>query len=140
MGASLLKFMVSGYKGAKDFEGTLDAAMQSLMANAAQQQQQAQSQPPQPSPEQIKAQIAQQKIAADAQSEEAKNQTAIQVAQLQAQVKQQELQLRAYEAQTHAKQVDAEIERDQTATHIAIVDGAHQQAMDRVTPLTPGGL
>ena len=127
-GVELMKFMVAGYKGAKDFEGTLDAMMQGLIAQSAQKS----TTPPQPTPAMLKAQTAQMQIQANAQSDQEKNQTLKDIAGLQAQLKAQDLQIRALEAQTKAKAVDATIARDAANTHIAVIDSAHANAMDRL--------
>lgn len=128
MGIELMKFMVSGYKGAKEFEGTLDAAMQQLQANMAQMQQQ----PPKPTPAELKSQAQMQQLQAQVQIATEANQKDVAIAQMQAQLKAQDLQLKAFAAQTHAKEVDASIARDQAHTHIDVVSAAHGQAMDRV--------
>lgn len=68
------KFMVSGFKGARSIEGTIDQTLQELQAKAAQ----AAQQPPQPSPEE-KAAMA--KAQADAQAEQVRAQVDMQVEQ-----------------------------------------------------------
>lgn len=125
-GISLIKFMVSGYKGAKEFEGTLDAMLQQLTSAVAGKAQM----PPKPTPEMMKAQTAQMQIQATAQANEQTNQTNLQIAQMQAQIKAQKLQIDALNAQTKAKVAEASIARDQAHTHIAVIEGAHSQAMD----------
>lgn len=125
-GLALMKFMVSGYKGAKEFEGTLDDEMKKFVAAGAQQQQT----PPKPTPAELKAQGQQAQIAADMQQTQMQEQTKRDIAGLQAQIKGQDLQIKALEAQTKAKQVDAQIARDQAHTHIDVVGAAHSNALD----------
>lgn len=126
-GLEMLKWMVSDYKGAKGLEGVLNQATEQLQQAAAQQQQQ----PPKPTPAEMKMQAQQAQIQADMQIAQIQAQSAQAIAQMQAQIKQMSLQIDAMNAQTKAKAVDASIARDQAHTHMALVEGAHTQAMDR---------
>lgn len=125
-GLALMKMMVSGYKAAKEFEGTLDDSMQQLMAAQAQQK----NQPPKPTPQELKAQTAQMQIASDERIAAVEAQSAQAIAGVQAQLKQMALQIDAMNAQTKAKQVEAAISRDQARTHIDVVNAAHSNALD----------
>jgi len=87
LGLELIKWGVSGFKGAQAIEGVIDNGLQQLL-QAAQQGHGAQKQP---SPDQTKAQAVMQKAQLDYQAVQMQEQTKIQIAQLQAQLKQQEL-------------------------------------------------
>lgn len=89
----LLKFAVSGFKGATEVEGMMDRALDQMIAAASQPT------PPQPSPEEIKAQAEMQKMQAEMQLKQQEAQQRLQLEQQQAQadltVQQQQAQLDA---------------------------------------------
>lgn len=93
----LLKFAVSGFKGAAEVEGMMDRALDQVIAQASQPQQ------PQPSPEEIKAQAEMQKMQMEMQLKQQEAQQRLQLEQQQAQadltVQQQQAQLDAQLAQ-----------------------------------------
>lgn len=93
----LLKFAVSGFKGAAEVEGMMDRALDQVIATASQPQ------PPQPSPEEIKAQAEMQKMQMEMQLKQQEAQQRLQLEQQQAQadltVQQQQAQLDAQLAQ-----------------------------------------
>lgn len=126
MGISLMKFMVSGYKGSKEFEGTLDDAMKQMIADQALRQQQ----PPKPTPQELKSQGQQAQIQADLQITAMQEETKKVVAGMQSQIKQLSLQVEAMNAATKAKSVDAAIVRDRAKLHIDALDAAHVSALD----------
>lgn len=128
MGIELMKFMVSGYKGAKEFEGVLDTQMQQIQASIANKSQE----PPKPTPEELKAQAKQADLQARVQIAQSSDQKDLQIAQMQGSIKQMDLQIKALLAQTKAKEVDANIVRDQAHTHIDVVSNAHANALDLI--------
>lgn len=91
---SVMKFGISGFKAAREIEGTIDLALQQLVQKAAQA-----AQNPQPHPEQVKAQAQAQadqaKTAAQGQIEQMKAQAGLQVEQLKAQTGLQIEQIKA---------------------------------------------
>ena len=121
-----MKFMVSGYKGAKNFEGTLDAAMQQLMAASSQHAQT----PPKPTPAEMKIQCQQMALASNERIAQSTNETNRMIAQMQGQLKAQDLQIKALEASTKAKEVDSKIQHNQASLHIDAMDSAHRSALD----------
>ena len=106
----LLKFAVSGFKGAAEVEGMMDKSLDMLI------QQASQPQPPQPSPEEQKAQAEMQKMQADAQIKQMEAQQSMQLeqqkAQMQMQMEQQKLEFekQKYEMELYYKQRIAEID------------------------------
>jgi hypothetical protein len=86
LGLELIKWGVSGFKGAQAIEGVIDNGLQQIMQ--ASQQGQGQQQP---TPEQVKAQAAAQKAQLDYQSVQTQESTKLQIAQMQAQLDQQKL-------------------------------------------------
>lgn len=87
LGLELVKWGVSGFKGAQSIEGVVDNGLQQLM----QANQQQQGAPKQPSPDQVKAQSDMQKAQLDFQAVQMQEQSKVQIAQMQAQLKQQQL-------------------------------------------------
>jgi len=87
LGLELIKWGVSGFKGAQSIEGVIDNGLQQMI----QAKQQSPSGPKQPTPDEIKAQAAMQKAQLDYQAVQTQEITKLQIAQLQAQLKQQQL-------------------------------------------------
>jgi hypothetical protein len=109
----LVKFVVSGYRGAQQVEGILDQAIEEF-------QRQGPQQPSEPSPEQIKA---------EAQREN--NQTKMAIAQMQEETKRAkaslQAQIDAMQAQIDSRENEIQMIRAQTAQYTAIAK-AHQGA------------
>lgn len=95
LGLELIKWGVSGFKGAQAIEGAVDSGLQHLLQAA----QQGQGATKQPSPDQLKAQAATQKAQLDFQAVQIQESTKIQIAQLQAQLKQQQLAMAQLESE-----------------------------------------
>jgi hypothetical protein len=121
LGLELIKWGVSGFKGAQSIEGVIDNGLQQLL----QAQQQGQGTQKQPSPDQIKAQAQAQKAQMDMQIVQEQENTKRQIAQLQAQLKQSQMALdqqqNAYENQLRAQEV--QLRKGELAANVA-----HQQA------------
>jgi len=95
LGLELIKWTVSGFKGSQAIEGAVDNGLQQLMQAA----QQGQGPQKQPSPDQLKAQSAMQKAQMDLQAVQIQESTKLQIANLQAQLKQQQLALAQMESE-----------------------------------------
>jgi hypothetical protein len=121
LGLELIKFGISGFKGAQAIEGVVDNGLQQLM-----QVQKGQGQQKQPTPDQTKAQAIAQKAQLDYQAVQMQEQTKLQIAQMQAQVKQAEAaqtqQQNAFENRLRA--MEAQIRQGELASTVA-----HQQAV-----------
>ena len=121
LGLELIKWGVSGFKGAQSIEGVIDSGLQQLL----QASQQGQGAPKQPSPDEIKAQAAMQKAQLDFQAVQTQENTKLQVAQLQAQLKQQQLAM----AQMQSERDNAIRERQLVMRQGELAaEVAHQQA------------
>ena len=122
---ALVKFGVAGFRGASTLEGTIDNALDQLMAGQAQMQQ---NQPPTEMQHQagLQSQVSQTKIqVAQIQADSAQK-----IAQLEAQVKAQELQLKQAALELKAKDM-AQQEVERTANmHIDAIEKSHSHAMD----------
>lgn len=86
----MIRWAVSGFKGAQPVAGMIDQSLQQLMTA---KQQGEQGAPKPPSPHEAKAQAITQKAQMDFQAVQLQEQTKMQIAQMQAQLKQMELQL-----------------------------------------------
>jgi len=121
LGLELVKWGVSGFKGAQSIEGVIDNGLQQL-AQAAQQGQGAQKPP---SPDQLKAQAAQQKAQLDYQAVQTQENTKLQIAQMQAQLKQQQLAMVQMQSERDAAIRERELIMRQGELAAQV---AHQQA------------
>lgn len=121
LGMELIKWGVSGFKGAQAIEGVIDNGLQQLL----QASQQGQGTQKPPSPDQIKAQVQMQKSQMDMQIVQEQENTKRQIAQLQAQVKASQMALAQqqnnYENQLRAQEV--QLRKGELAANVA-----HQQA------------
>lgn len=137
LGLELIKFSVSGFKGAETVEGAIDSSMQKLL----QAQSQAAAQPqkaPEPSPEQVKAQMLQMKIQSDQAIAQSRDQTQAQIAAMNAQLQARELALKERESQLNAW--EAQIKAQHEAQKIQL--SAVAQARTMTPPIIgsqPGG-
>jgi hypothetical protein len=123
----LIKFGISGFKGAQPIEAMVDQQLQVLVAQQSQPQQ-----PPPPSPAALKAQATQAQIQADAQIAQLEESTKLQIAQMQAQLKGQENQIKVAQLQLNQQRFADDVAHRQAQTHIDAVDSAHSNAMDVV--------
>lgn len=89
-GLAMIKWVISGFKGAQPVESVIDQSLQALMQAKKPAGQDA---PKPPSPEAGKAQAIAQKAQMDFQAVQLQEQTKIQIAQMQAQLKQQEMEI-----------------------------------------------
>lgn len=106
----LLKFTLSGYKGAAEVMGMIEQQMASLLAEA-----QKPKPPPPPSPEQVKAQAEQQSNQQQMQLNQQKHDLDMQATQQKMANEQQQAQLKAYQAQ---QQIEADaLRNEQEAQH-----------------------
>lgn len=124
LGLEMIKWGISGFKGAQGIEGVIDSGLQQLVQ--AQQPQQGQTAPKPPSPDAIKAQAMQQKAQMDMQIVQQQENTKLQIAQLQAQLKSSQMalqqqqdnfenQLRAQEIQVRKGELAANVAHQQTS-------------------------
>jgi len=121
LGLELIKWGVSGFKGAQAIEGVIDNGLQQLL----QASQQSQGGQKQPSAEEAKAQAVMQKAQLDYQAVQMQENTKLQIAQLQAQIKQQQLAI----AQMQTERDNAFEERQLLMRQGELAaDIAHQQA------------
>jgi hypothetical protein len=132
LGMHLLKFAVSGYKGSSEIEGYIDAGLDQLAQMAAQTQ----GQPKPPTPAETQAQAQKAQINGQMQIAQIQEQGKQNVAQLNAQVEAQKLQWKQREAEMQAQLDQANLalkafQIHTTANHQAH-DNAHTQAMDLV--------
>jgi hypothetical protein len=104
----MIKFAVSGFKGAAYLEGMMDQALDSIQQSQAQQQ----GQPQQPSPEQMKAQQEQQKM----QMEMEKAQMELQKMQMKAQA---DMALQQSKFQGEMAKIQADSQADMTKEQVA---------------------
>jgi hypothetical protein len=111
--AKIIKWGITGYKGAQQIEGDIDQMLQSMQQMAAQKQ----SAPPQPTPAQLTQQTKQAQIQSQQQIAQDTNQTRLQIAQLQASIDEKDLDLRAQEQ-----------ELDRLKMMVGINDDAHTHA------------
>ena len=123
----MVQFGVAGFKGADVVEGEIDAFLNQLVQKTAQGAQQ----PPEPTPEQVKAQAAQQTQQAMLAKTQMQEQTKLQVAQLEASLKSRDQEIEMLKAQIKAQEVQHNIQHDNDRLMMDRVDGAHKQAMDR---------
>jgi len=141
LGLGMIQFVSAGYKGGETLEGLLDQSFQQLQQAGTQKAQT----PPQPSPEQIKAQTQQQKIAADLQQTQMQEETKRVIAQMQAQLDAFANQLKGEQNQLKARELDQKAAKDAADTRVAAAQVAvdatnavHSNAVDHVT-LVQGG-
>jgi hypothetical protein len=139
IGLELIKWGVSGFKGAQSIEGVIDSGLQQMI----QAKQQGQGAPKQPSPEEVKAQTTMQKAQLDMQAVQAQEETKRYIAQLQAQMKSSQMalaqqqneydnRLRALEVQLRQGELAAQVAHQQ-ATHV------HSAAVDIMNNRPNGG-
>jgi hypothetical protein len=139
LGLELIKWGVSGFKGAQAIEGVIDSGLQQLV----QASQQGQGAPKQPLPEEVKAQTAMQKAQIDLQAVQQQEETKRYIAQLQAQIKSSQMaleqqqneyenRLRAIEVQLRQGELAANVAHQQ-ATHV------HSAAIDLMNSRPNGG-
>jgi hypothetical protein len=123
-GLEMIKWAVSGFKGAQPVEGMIAQTLQQLM-QAKQQGDQGQGAPKPPSPDDAKAQAMAQKAQIDLQISQMQEQTKIQIAQMQAQLKQQEMQLAQmqHERESQLRETQVQLRQGELAAKIA-----HEQA------------
>ena len=132
----MMKFGIGGFKQAEVMEGTIDAALQQMIAAA---QQKAMN--PQPSPEmqkiQAQTQMEQAKVQADAQGQQARMQADVQIEQMKAQMNAQlETQRQQHEAQLKMQELAAQEQFDrwkaelEAATKIMVARIAANPGMD----------
>lgn len=122
LGLEMIKFGISGFKGAQSIEGVVDQGLRQLMQ--AKQQGQGQGQQ-KPAPEQIKAQAAMQKTQADLQITQMQEETKRMVAQMDAQVKQAQMAMAQQKAdfENRLRAMEVQIRQGELAAQVA-----HQQA------------
>lgn len=130
---TLIKFGVAGYKGAKDIEGMLDSHLQGLMQAQTQQQ----SQPKPPSPEEIKAQLEQQRIQAGLQEVQMQEETKRIIAQQNAMIQAQSQRLQEIELMLKKQKAEADHARGIAKLQIDATDKAHSTASNVTTIVTP---
>jgi hypothetical protein len=139
LGLELIKWGVSGFKGAQAIEGVIDSGLQQLL----QASQQGQGAPKQPSPDEIKAQAAMQKAQLDMQAVQTQEETKRYIAQLQAQIKSSQMALaqqqNAYENQLRAMEV--QLRQGELAADVAHQQAAHvhSAAIDLLNTRPDGG-
>jgi hypothetical protein len=132
----MMKFGIGGFKQAEVMEGTIDAALQQMIAAA---QQKAMN--PQPSPEmqkiQAQTQMEQAKVQADAQGQQARMQADVQIEQMKAQMNAQlETQRQQHEAQLKMQELAAQEQFDrwkaelEAATKIMVARISANPGMD----------
>lgn len=108
----MVKFGIGGFKQAAIMEGSIDAALQQMIAANAQK-----AQNPKPSPEMLKIQAQQQmeqaKVQADVQNQQARAQADMQIEQMKAQIETQlEMQRQQHEAQLKLQELAAQEQFD----------------------------
>ena len=118
----MIRWAVSGFKGAQPVAGMIDQSLQQLM-NAKQQGEQGTPKPP--SPHEAKAQAITQKAQMDFQAVQLQEQTKMQIAQMQAQLKQMELQLEQQqnERDSQLRETQVQLRQGELAAKVA-----HEQA------------
>jgi hypothetical protein len=135
----LLKFTVTGFRGAGEIEGLIDAQMDAMQK--AQAAAKANPQPPQPTPEQIKQQTEQMKAQAEVQkihleaqiAQETSKQSAMleqQRSQFDMQIEQQKLELQSRLAQQEATQkAELELQKAQLQSEMLRAKMDHENAL-----------
>jgi hypothetical protein len=128
-GLEMIKWAVSGFKGAQPVEGMIDQTLQQLM-QAKPPGAQGQGAPKPPSPDDAKAQAITQKAQIDLQISQMQEQTKIQIAQMQAQLKQQEMQLAQMqnERDSQLRETQVQLRQGELAAKVA-----HEQAATILT-------
>lgn len=151
LGVQLIKFAVSGFKGATEFEGYIDKVLDDLLRK--QQEAQANPQPTQPSPEeqkaqaemqkmQMQAQIDQQKAGMEMQQKEAENGLAAQKQQMEMSFKEREMQMkltmmeaelahkeRMYELETRMKLLELQLKGAQAEQTLQVSEAKNEQTV-----------
>lgn len=114
---ALMKWAISGFKGAQPVEGLIDQGLQQLV----QSQQAGQGSQQKPSPADAKAQAITQKAQLDYQAVQLQEQTKMQIAQMQAQLKQMEIQLEQQqnERENQMRETQAQIRQGELAAKMA---------------------
>ena len=114
----MMKFGIGGFKQAAVMEGSIDAALQQMVASNAQK-----AQNPQPDPEMLKAQAAektaQMKVQAEAQSQQASSEADMQIEHMKAQMNaQMETQRQQHEAQLKMQELAAKEQYERWKTEL----------------------
>ena len=114
----IMKFGIGGFKQAQSVEGSINAALEQMVAASAQK-----AQNPQPNPEMVKAQAAektaQMKVQADVQSQQARAQADMQIEQMKMQMEAQlETQRQQHEAQLKMQELAAKEQFDRWKTEL----------------------
>ena len=114
----MMKFGLGGFKQGAIMEGSIDAALQKMIASNAQK-----AQNPQPDPEMLKAQAAektaQMKVQADVQSQQARAQADMQIEQMKMQMEAQlETQRQQHEAQLKMQELAAKEQYERWKTEL----------------------
>jgi len=122
LGLELIKLGVSGFKGAQAIEGVIDNGLQQIM----EAKQHSQGTPKPPSPEQFKAQATAQKAQLDYQAVQMQESTKLQIAQMQAQVKQAEMAQRQQQQEFDNRLNAMEV---QLREGELVTNAAHQKAI-----------
>ena len=114
----MMKFGIGGFKQAQAVEGSINAALEQMVAATAQK-----AQNPQPNPEMVKAQVAektaQMKVQADVQSQQARAQADMQIEQMKMQMEAQlETQRQQHEAQLKMQELAAKEQYERWKTEL----------------------
>ncbi|MFZ9615739.1 MAG: hypothetical protein ACO3AG_03605, partial [Fluviibacter sp.] len=114
----MMKFGIGGFKQAQSIEGSIDAALQQIIAASAQK-----AQNPPPNPEMIKVQAQQQaeqmKVQAETQAQQARAQADMQIQQMKLQMEAQlETQRQQHEAQLKMQELAAKEQFDRWKTEL----------------------
>jgi len=125
-GLSLIKWAVSGFKGAQAVEGMIEQNLQQLMSATQKPDEQGQGAEKPPTPDAMKAQSVAQKAQMDYQAVQLQEQTKMQIAQMQAQLKQMELQFKQQESERDNQMRETQIQLRQGELAAKV---AHEQSM-----------
>lgn len=151
LGVQMIKFAISGFKGATEFEGYIDKVLDDLLRK--QQEAQMNPQPPKPSPEEQKAQMEMQKMQMqgqmdvqktqmEMQSKEADNALQAQKLQMEMQFREREMQMklemmqaelmhreRMYELETRMKLLELQLKGAQAEQNLQVTEAKNEQAV-----------
>lgn len=128
LGVNMIKFAISGYKGATEFEGYIDSTLDSMLEEMQKAKQNPQPKPP--SPEEQKAQGEMQKLQMEGQMKQQEFQMEQQAAQMQLQMDQQKMEMEmAMKQRESAMNMEMEERRAQIELTMKQAELQHQTQM-----------